>query len=86
MSQIEKHKAFRVTTPKLTNYIVDFYRHESGAFAYGNRSMVTIEINEQYHSSIDTRYDPVVMRNFKKWCEDCLRNLYIDGTVWEEMV
>lgn len=85
INKLDAHKAYKVLLLDGKYQIVDFYRHEIGAFAYGNGTMTTVEINEQYFASIDTRYDWLVMNDFGEWCEKYLKNLYVDGVFWDEI-
>lgn len=70
----------------IDDMIILFERGESGAFDYGNKTMVLIR--EEYEENgqkklgsfrkgfckgIDTRYNCLVMTDFEKWCLDFLK-------------
>ena len=58
------------------NAVYELVRDESGAFAYGNGSAVTIFRNENFQGIVDTRYDHEVMQDFDKWCMDYLNGCF----------
>lgn len=70
-------KKYRVTfnVPEY-NATYTFERSKSGAFSYGNGSVVNIYRDDKFDQSIDTRYDTSVINNFDEWCEDCLSNMF----------
>ena len=58
------------------NATYTFVRTKSGAFAYGNRSMVIVYRNDEVKETIDTRYDKTVMGDFTAWCENYLSSAF----------
>lgn len=88
MSKIETSRTYEVTfnNPEF-NATYTFYRHESGAFAYGNGSAVSVYRNGKRHDLYDTRYDKEVMKDFTAWCENWLKNAFNPDyePKWEEM-
>ena len=58
------------------NATYTFIRQKSGAFAYGNQSMVVVYCNDKVKETIDTRYDKLVMKDFTAWCEDYLKTAF----------
>lgn len=88
METMKKSLSYKVTFNKPEyNAIYTFTRMESGAFSYGNKSMVCVEKNGEHHSTIDTRYDKLVMKDFALWCENYLEQAFnpIYYPVWEEI-
>ncbi len=76
----------RFNDPRL-NATYTFYRCESGAFDYGNKSMVCVERNKKHLTTIDTRYDKLVMKDFRAWCEEFLSSAFNPDyePTWEEV-
>lgn len=75
---IELTKRFfvRFINPAL-NAWWEFQRGESAAFAYGNKTSVTVFRDDNFICVVDTRYDQDVMNDFGAWCRNYLLN-YLD--------
>lgn len=58
------------------NHTITFKRHKSPYFDYGNKSCITIMKNGKLWETVDTRYDPSVMRDFEKWCTNWMEGYY----------
>lgn len=74
---VNQKKSYAVTfnVPKY-NAVYTFERHASAAFAYGNGTAVTLYENGKVKELYDTRYDRDVMKDFGKWCEDALSDMF----------
>ncbi len=88
MSEIYAHRTYEVTfnNPKY-NATYNFIREKSGAFQYGNQTSVVILRGDEMKDIIDTRYDPLVMKNFDQWCEEWLKTAFRKDLEpkWEKM-
>lgn len=58
------------------NATYTFVRQKSGAFAYGNESVVVVYRNDKVYECVDTRYDKLVMKDFTAWCEQYLTTAF----------
>lgn len=47
----------------------------TGAFQYGNRTMVAVYRNGEFYSCYDTRYTVDIVSTFDRWCEDLIRGM-----------
>lgn len=70
---MNREKSFRVSFDNLNaEALYTFRRCESGAFEYGNRSMVAVYCDGHQLTLLDTRYTPQVMNDFENWCFEWL--------------
>lgn len=77
MNNIYAKRIYEVTFNKPefnANYSI--IRQESGAFQYGNSTMVVVLRNGEEREILDTRYDKLVMRDFNQWCEEYLKQAF----------
>ena len=71
MMEMTKKYRVKFNVPKY-NTVYTFVRDKSACSPYGNKSAVTIFKGDEFIGIADTRYDPLVMLNFGRWCEEWL--------------
>lgn len=64
---------------------IQFRRHKTSAFEYGNGSAVTVYHSGKSWFTEDTRYDLLVMSQFRRWCFDQIEKLFAPGYTIKEV-